>query len=445
MNESLFIEFVRRIWPKLSLYVKEKINDTNKTLTYLHKTMLTKVYSPDQKWEGTSANTTYVAADMVAMDSPLSPKKRDSIARSNGELPKIGIKKNLKESQINAINIMRAHLSNASTDAAKKSVLNRIITRMLDDGTACSIGIDERNEANFLTGLSDGIIIVEGDDDKNTGIGLRVDYGYLPEHSFGVVTTGEVTGDDIERVISKANDDGNSISVIMLALSTYNKMRQSQWAKELAANYQGQTFNNDTKLPVPTSTLFDEAFSDQYNGISFLKIDRSVTYEKNGRRVSYKPWNANKLIFLPSADNVGSFVWGTLAEATNPVNGVEYTTVDEYKLISRYSKTDPLREFTSGQAICLPVIENVDQIYSLDILEAQTVDTTKEGEDSSDVKITIWGVTYKKPEFVTEYNKIAGRDLTPTVSDDKLIAAVNRLSDADEEALKKAVESHKAS
>ena len=108
MNESLFIEFVRRIWPKLSLYVKEKINDTNKTLTYLHKTMLTKVYSPDQKWEGTSANTTYVAADMVAMDSPLSPKKRDSIARSNGELPKIGIKKILRETQINAINIMRA-------------------------------------------------------------------------------------------------------------------------------------------------------------------------------------------------------------------------------------------------------------------------------------------------------------------------------------------------
>ena len=132
-----------------------------------------------------------------------------------------------------------------------------------------------------------------------------------------------------------------------------------------------------------------------------------------------------------------------MAEATNPVNGVEYTTVDEYKLISRYSKTDPLREFTSGQAICLPVIENVDQIYSLDILEAQTVDTTKESEDSADEKITIWGSTYKKPEFVTEYNKIAGKNLTSTVSDDKLIAAVNRLSDADEASLKKAVESHK--
>ena len=132
-----------------------------------------------------------------------------------------------------------------------------------------------------------------------------------------------------------------------------------------------------------------------------------------------------------------------MAESTNPVKGVEYTIVDEYKLISRYSKTDPLQEFTNGQALCLPVIENVDQIYSLDILEAQTVDTTKESEDSTDVKITIWGVTYKKPEFVTEYNKIAGKNLTSTVSDDKLIAAVNRLSDADEASLKKAVESHK--
>ena len=79
----------------------------------------------------------------------------------------------------------------------------------------------------------------------------------------------------------------------------------------------------------------------------------------------------------------------------------------------------------------------------MDILEAETVDTTKESEDSTDVKITIWGVTYKKPEFVTEYNKIAGKNLTSTVSDDKLIAAVNRLSDADEASLKKAVESHK--
>lgn len=143
-------------------------------------------------------------------------------------------------------------------------------------------------------------------------------------------------------------------------------------------------------------------------------------------------------------------VWGTLAEVTNPVAGVIYSTVDEYKLISKYSKNDPLQEFTSGQALVLPVIENVDQIYSLDISEAQTIDSTEEGKDSTeegkdstDKNITIWGQAYIKANFVAEFNKITGKNLSTTISDDKLIAAVNKLNDADEAKLKKAVESYK--
>lgn len=442
MKESLFVEFVRSVWPKLSLYVKEKVNGGKKPLTYLHKTMLTPVYSPDQKWEGTSANTTYVAADMVAMDSPLPVKARDSVATSSGELPKIGMKKILRETQINAINIMKAHLSMATTDEAKKSQKRRILQRLTDDGTACSIGIDERNEANFLTGLSEGVVVVE--DDKNTGVGLRVKYGYFAENSFGVTTVGEPSGDDLKRIIAKADADGNSISTIMLALSMHNKLRNSQWAKELAANYKGQSFDENTKLPVPSASVFDEAFADDNNGIEFLKVDRSVTYEKNGKRQSYKPWNANKLIFLTNADKVGSLVWGTLAEATNQVAGVEYATVDEYKLISRYSKTDPLQEFTNGQALVLPVIEDVDQIYSLDASEAQTVDETEETKDSTDVKITIWGAAYKKPEFIAALKVISGERVASNISDAKLIEKANALSDEDEEKLKAAVESHKA-
>ena len=91
MKKSLFIEFISGIWPKLALYVKEKVDP--KERTYLHKTMLREVYSADQKWEGTSAKTTYVVADMVAMDSPLPIKKRGSLATSNGKLPKVGLRR----------------------------------------------------------------------------------------------------------------------------------------------------------------------------------------------------------------------------------------------------------------------------------------------------------------------------------------------------------------
>ena len=426
MKESLFIEYVKKIFPKLQTII-EKINGKrNQTLTYLHKTMLRKEYSADQKWESASVNTTYVAADMVAMDSPLPAKKRDSVAHANGTLPKVGMKKILRETQINTINIMKAQ------GAAFTSIANKLT----NDAVACSVGIDEKNEANFLTGLSDGVVVVE--DENNTGTGLRIDYGYLPQNCFGVETSGEVSSDDIKRVIAKADADGNAITTIALALSTYNKIRQMQWAKELVANYRGQTFDSNTKLPVPTATMFDEAFADDNNGIKFLKIDRTVISEKNGKRNPYKPWNANKLIFLTTQE-VGALVWGTLAEVTNPVNGVVYSTVDEYKLISKYSKNDPLQEFTSGQALVLPVIENVDQIYSLDISEAQSVDTSAEGSDSGDAAVTIWGKAYKKADFIAEYNKIANDNLPATTSDADIIAAVNKLSDAKEAKLKAAV------
>lgn len=433
MVQSQFVEYIRKIFPRLQNVVDTvngKRNGDNKR-TYLHKSMLRKVYSADQKWSNAAVNTTYVAADMVSMNSPLPIKSRDAIAHANGSLPKIGMKKIMFESDINTVNIMKA----------QGAEWTNIANKLTSDPIACSVGIDEQNEANFLTGLSNGIVAVE--DENNTGTALRINFGYLPENCFGVETQNELTLDDIKRVLAYADNNGDTIITICIALSTYNKLRQTQGAKELVANYRGQTFDSNTKLPVPTASLFDEAFADDNNGVAFLKIDRSIISEKNGKRKPYKPWNQNKLIFL-TTEEVGALVWGTLAEKTNPVEGVVYSTVDEYKLISRYRTTEPFTETTSGQALVLSVIENVDQIYSLDISEAQVVDTSAETSDSTDVKITIWGNTYKKPEFVKEFNKITGKNLVSTIADDKLIAAENRLNDFDEAKLKSAVESHKS-
>lgn len=433
MIASQFVEIIKGIFPKLQNVV-DKVNEKrngDKQRTYLHKTMLRKVYSADQKWSSASVNTTYVAADMVSMNSPLPMKMRDSVAHSNGTLPKIGIKKVMMETDINAVNIMKAQGQEWA----------QIANKLTADPVSCSVAIDEQNEANFLSGLSDGVVAVP--DDKNTGTALRINFGYLKENGFGVTTKDELTLDDIERVLSAANANGDSISVIAIALSTYNKLRNTTGAKELVANYRGQTFDSNTKLPVPVSSTFDEAFADNYGGVTFLKIDRSVIYEKNGKRKSYKPWNENRLIYLNTTE-VGALVWATLAEKTNPVEGVVYATVDEYKLIKRYRTTDPLTETTAGEALVLPVIENIDQIYYQDISEAQVINTTEEEKDTADVKITIWGATYKKPEFIAALKAITGERVAANISDAKLIEKVNALNDEQEEALKAAVESAKA-
>lgn len=433
MIESQFAELTKRIFPKLQNLVEKENGEVNgeKKRTYLHKSMLRRVYSADQKWSSASVDTTYVKADIVAMNSPLPLKKRDSIAHSSGVLPKHAISRPMEESDINTLNIMKA----------QGGQWIQVATKLSNDAVFCSIGLDESNEASFLSALCNGVVAVE--DANNVGTALRIDFGYLAKNGFGVAMPGEVTLDDIDHVIDTASERGDTITTICIASSTYKRLRQTKGAKELVANYRGLIFSDATSLPVPTASAFDEAFADAYNGVKFLKIDRSIVSEKNGVRNTYKPWDANRLVYLTTT-TVGSLVWGTLAEKTNPVEGVVYTTVDEMKLISRYRTTNPLTETTAGQMLALTVIEGVDQIYYQDITNAQSVDSAEEAKDTSDVKITIWGATYKKPEFVKAFNSLTGQNLATTISDDKLIKAVNKLSDAEELDLKASVESYKA-
>lgn len=434
MKESLFIQFISKIWAKLNLYVKEKEAPAKRT--YLHKTMLTPVYSADQKWEGTSAKTTYVAADMVAMDSPLPIKKRGTLATSNGKLPKVGMKKILRETEINAINIMKAHYATATTDEAKNAEKQRILTKLLNDGEACSVGIDEKNEANFLTALSEGVLLVE--DEDNAGTGLRVNFGYLDDNTFGTIVKGHVSYEDIENVKGKADRDGNTITTLMLSKSKLNEIRKERWARELVADADDKVYTDSTTLKVPSVKKFTEAFQDEFE-IKLVIVDRSVIFEKNGVQKSKKPWNADRMVFLcADAENpiVGSLVWATLAEATNPVEGVRYATVDQYKLISKYSKTDPLQEFTNGQALVLPVIEDIDQIYVIDCTESKSadVDTAAEASDTTDVFTTVNGKKYKKEDLIAQL-KALGVRIAKNAKDDAVIAAINSLSDEQEETL----------
>ncbi len=429
MKESLFQKYVARFFPKLQRLIELVNGKRVEQLPYLHKgegAMLKQEYSPDNKWESTSVNTTYVAADIVAVDSELPIKSRDRIASANGKLPKIGMAKILKESDINALNVMEAQGGNAE----------QIAKKLADDSVSCSVGIDERNEYNFLYALSNGYVAIKDDDNPDTM--LRLNFNYLPKNTYGATTKGQISLDDINRVISKADADGNTITKICIAKTTYDALRQTREAKELYANYVGQVFTSDSVLPTPTASKFNEAFADDHNGIEFKVIDRSVIFEVNGKKKAVKPWNANRLVFICN-DTVGTLVYGRLAEQTNPAQNVLYSMVDSFKLISKYSLVNPLREVTSAQAFVAPIIEDVDQIYVLDISEAQEVDTDAEGKDTADTKITIWGATYTKADFVTAYNKVAPANLEATVSDESLIEAVNELSVAKQNRLKVAV------
>lgn len=430
MNISLFSKYVDRFFPKLQTLI-EKINGKrDKQLKYYHKdtSILRKVYSPDNKWETGAVNTTYVAADFVAVNSELPIKDRATVALAHGKLPKIGLKKIMQESDINMLNVMEAQGGNAQ----------QIAQKLANDAVACNVGIDELNEYAFLSGLSNGYVAIP---DENTADLLRLRYNYLDENKFGIANADGVTLDDFKNVFAKADTDGNVIIKIWIAKSKFDELKKTRGAKELVANYNGQVFTDATNLAVPTASKFKEAFADEFNGVEIEVVDRSVIMEQNGKRTSVKPFNHNNIVFVCS-EQVGALVYGRLAEQTNPVQGVKYNTIDGYKLISEYSLVEPLREITSGQAFAAPIIEVADQLYMIDCTDVQVV-ATAEADDTNDQYITIWGVKYKKPEFINAM-KALGVSIKANATDETVIKAVNNLDVASENKLKELVETAKA-
>jgi len=425
--KSIYRDYLERLMPSFT-ELREEVNKDKTPRVYLHKQMLRRVHSTDKHWVSAGVHNRYVAADTVAMDSPLPIKSRPAIEHATGKLPKVGLMRQMKESDIDAVDRL----------IERHAELREILAQLYNDVDFCSVGIDEKNEYAFLYALSRGYVLVE--DMDNVGVGIRVNFGYLEHNTFGVVNEGHISREDIERLLSQADHDGNTPGYISLSSATYRKLRGERWARELVASYNDQTYTEQTSLPVPGSKAFDAAFADEFNGIKFNVIDRKVDFEKNGKVISLKPF-ANDVLIFHTTMKVGALVWSDLVEKNHQVEGVLYQLIDEFKLISSYGETNPLRMFTAGQALVLPVIENVDEIYMLDGTLHQPLDeadSTSEG--GVDSVITAFGNRYDKSDVVAIANKMFNLGLSLAKTDAEVIEAINTLSQSKQGKLKKALE-----
>lgn len=369
MKETLFGGIVDKFFRLVIGKITEKINGKKGEQVLLHKTMLVEEYSADHTWGATEINQSVVAADVVALDSSLPLKSRGSMGHASGKIPKMGLKYSKKESDIDNINIMIARGTDEATIASK----------VFDDASKVIKGIDIRKEIMFLEGLSTGMTIVK-DDETNDGTGVRVDYGYKPENGFNAIKAawGVSTAtpqDDIQQMFDKAQEDGNSIGHVYISKKYFDLFRKSDQGRLLAATFNNQVITKTTLLPVPGRAAFLDALADEY-GATFHIVNASFKVQQpNGKPKSVHPWAEANIVGVPS-EQVGRLVYGTLAEETNPVEGVKYQKSGTHILVSKYSKTDPLQEFTAGQALVVPVIDGADGIYLLH------ADTTAATEDS---------------------------------------------------------------
>ena len=405
MNQSLFVQFIA-YFAMLSKSIEEKVNGKKTELTYLHKQMLTERLSVDLQWKSLSVNSNIVAADIVALDSALPLKKRDSSGTASGDIPKVGMKMQLSEKQMTDIDVLKAR--NVETSV--------LVDKIFDDQKKVTMGIHERNEFIFLQALSTGIGLIE--DENNVGLGIRVDFGFLASNKFGTTKAwSDPTAtpiDDIKRIVKAARIAGDNIKFIMMSDTAFDRMADNQQTRENFAFSQG--FVGST-IPTPDFTQVNDLMQRKF-GLAIVIVDRTVVTERDGVRTVNTPWAVDNVIFLTSM-NVGELTYGILAEETRKSPKVMYEKSGSYILLKKWSTDEPFAEFTSSQALVLPVINNVGSIYLLNSEEATAgLDTQTEGNPNYAYK----AVDYTKASVILAINKATGKATAKTGQTDASLA-----------------------
>lgn len=359
MEQSLYFDYIKKYFPKLVLGVTERINGTETPNPYFYKQLLGTNYSVDGRWESLTGDYTRVSADIVAMDSALPLKTRDTLSRASGDLPKMGMELYLNEKQMSDIDAMIALGLDVAT----------ITSKIFADTPRVITGVMERLEYMTLRGLSHGVALA---DTENVGTGVRIDYGYLPANQFGVATLWSTPAtatpiDDIAAVVEQAAQKGLNITKAYTNQATINAFLATTQVKQ---KYAFSVGFGGTSIPTPNLAQANSVILAEF-GFTIEVVKRSVITQINGVNTAQNPWKDGTIVFTVDS-TVGDVIWTRLAEQNHPVAGVEYQVADSYILVSKYRVNRPsLREYTTSQARAIPVIANVDRIFTLDTLTVQ--------------------------------------------------------------------------
>lgn len=355
MEETLFKEIVER-W---SDTVNATINERDQAADYLYRRLLRPNLSVDHSFSAISSTNSRVTADIVVMDSDLPLKSRGSMEKYTGKIPKIGIQRYLKESDLTAIDT----LVNRNT---AESIIAR---KVFDDLINCIVGTKEKVELMTHQMLATGLVEIPSN--ENTGRSIRVDYGVPEDNRLTVQTAwsdsaADIAG-DIERAYNTATDKGLSIGLMRMNRVTFNQVRKNS---SILALYNGfREVSADTAVTLNLDKLND-LFSSEY-GFTIEIVDRTFDVEKDGVVKTVRGFTDGAVSFWPNNGPVGDLTYAHLAELTRPVAKKTYSQPEEWMLAAKWSDGNPLREFSEASGLVIPVLQNVDQVFFMDAVNPE--------------------------------------------------------------------------
>ena len=254
--------------------------------------------------------------------------------------------------------------SKAIDDATKKQ---QLINLMWGDVQWVVNGIEAKEDMIFLGGLSNcGVFTFDADNNPEGGVRGEIDY-HQPTSNIAQSTTKWTEGnietvdcmEDIQSVLDIAEDRTN-LGKILLAPSRVSYMCRSKKMKQMIWGT-----DKSAKL-VQLKDINEYMESNGYP--TFEKIKRQVRVHAGGNQFkTITPWNANNIVFVP-AGKLGVVKNAYSDNELNPESDVAYSNYGRIRVSQWHvgeTKGAEKGEFTKAESLSLPVITEMDNIYTL--------------------------------------------------------------------------------
>jgi hypothetical protein len=310
-----------------------------------------------------------VAADIVTWNSSSPLKSRRTVDKLTGDLTPIRMKKQMKETDLNAYNVAKA-MSKDGDDA-------RILDLIFDDPDACMTGVLARVEWIALQTLSQGYVALTKSNNNGIITAENIDFQMPATHKRVIksatatrIWSNATAGNpkpltDISVISALAKSEGIKLAYALMTESKWDEMKVT--TEVIQASLRSTTTGASPTLEEVNAYLKAQRLPE------IILMDSYVDIENADHTIStVNCWTDKYVTFVPFMQ-VGNILSGPIAAETNPPkqsvqiksNGV---------LIQKYSETDPVAEFTVGLVNAFPSWPTVDRCYRFDTIGVPQAD-----------------------------------------------------------------------
>jgi len=317
-------------------------------------------YTTQLTWESlTGSGGNPVMADVIEYNASAPLKSRRVVTKTTGDIPKLALKRQMDEKDMNDYNILKAL-------AAGNASRNDLLDIVFNDIDFCYSGVMARTEYLAMQALSYGEISLTTS--NNNGIITEVDCDFgIPSGNktaasqiWSVASGFPMT--DIQTMQDNTSASGYSVKYMVMDRAAYKSLTLSTQVQDSWA-----VTRNTTTRVAPNLTDLNNLLESRMLP-QIIIVDSNVRFENDQHALSHiAAWKTGYVTFIPDI-KVGNVLHGPIAEETSEsVSKKAIQVKRDHVLLSKWSELEPFGEFTKGTANAFPRFTDVDSIFILKV------------------------------------------------------------------------------